>query len=54
MHEECLTGSLDPGKRANIVELDRNLLDNPPGEINEVQVLMTLLNGEVVHQFQWS
>jgi hypothetical protein len=52
MHQENLTGSLQPGKRADIVVLDRNLYDIPPEEINEAQVVMTLLDGEVVYQLQ--
>jgi predicted amidohydrolase YtcJ len=52
MHQEDLTGSLEPGKRADIVVLDRNLFEIPPEEINEAQVVMTLLDGEVVYELQ--
>ena len=39
-------GSLEVGKRADIVVLDRNLFEIPVTEINEARVLMTLLDGE--------
>jgi len=49
MHQEDQTGSIEAGKRADIVVLDRNLLEIPATEINEVQVVMTLLGGEVIY-----
>ena len=49
MHQEDRTGSIEAGKRADIVVLDRNLLDIPATEISEVQVVMTLLDGEVIY-----
>ena len=50
LHHEDLTGSIEVGKRGDLVILDRNLFDTPPDEISETQVLMTLLEGEVVHR----
>lgn len=49
MHQEDQTGSIEAGKRADIVVLDRNLLEIPATEISEVQVVMTLLDGEVIY-----
>jgi len=43
-------GSIEVGKRADIIVLDRNLFEIPVYEINEAQVLMTLFDGEVVYQ----
>ena len=48
MHHENITGSIEVGKRADIVVLDRNLFDIPVTEINEAQVVETLLDGETV------
>jgi predicted amidohydrolase YtcJ len=48
MHHEKSTGSIEVGKRADIVVLDRNLFDIPVTEINEAQVVETLLDGETV------
>jgi predicted amidohydrolase YtcJ len=42
------TGSLEVGKQADIVVLDRNLFDLPPSEISETKVLLTLVEGNVV------
>jgi len=42
------TGSLEVGKRADVVVLDRNLFDIPPSEISRTQVLLTLVDGVVV------
>jgi predicted amidohydrolase YtcJ len=47
-HQEDFTGSIEPGKAADLVVLDRNLFAIPAGEISEVRVLLTLLGGEVV------
>jgi len=48
MHHENLVGSIEVGKRADIVVLDRNLFDIPQTEIDEAHVVMTLLDGETV------
>jgi predicted amidohydrolase YtcJ len=50
LHREDLTGSIEVGKWGDLVVLDRNLFDIPPDEIGETRVLMTLLEGEVVHR----
>lgn len=49
MHHEDSVGSIEPGKRADIAVLDRNLFEIPPTELSEVQVLMTLLDGEIIY-----
>lgn len=49
MHQEDSAGSIEAGKRADIVVLDRNLFDIPASEINEARVVLTLLDGEVVY-----
>ncbi|HEY5657048.1 MAG TPA: amidohydrolase [Myxococcota bacterium] len=43
------TGSIEVGKRADLVVLDRNLFAVPPTEISGTRVLLTLLDGEPVH-----
>lgn len=43
------TGSIESGKRADLIVLDRNLFDILPEEINEAKVLMTLLDGREVY-----
>lgn len=48
MHHEDQVGSIEVGKRADIVVLDRNLFDIPVTEINEAQVVETLLDGETI------
>ena len=48
MHHENITGSIEVGKRADIVVLDRNLFEIPVTEINEAQVVETLLDGDTV------
>jgi len=48
MHHENSTGSIEVGKRADIVVLDRNLFEIPVTEINEARVVETLLDGETV------
>jgi predicted amidohydrolase YtcJ len=46
---ETVTGSIEPGKLADLVVLDRDLFTVEPGEFLDVRVLATLLEGEVVH-----
>ena len=48
MHQEDRVGSIEVGKRADIVVLDRNLFAIPVTEINEARVVMTLLDGETI------
>jgi predicted amidohydrolase YtcJ len=43
-------GSISPGKRADLVVLDRDIFAVEPGEIAQAQVVMTVLDGEVVYQ----
>lgn len=43
-------GSLEVGKKADLIVLDRNLFDTGTYEIHEAEVLMTLLDGEIVYQ----
>ena len=42
-------GSLEPGKLADIVIVDANLLEASPGEIRRAQVLYTIVGGEIVY-----
>lgn len=48
-HQERETGSIEPGKLADIVVLDRNLFDADPRPIGESKVLATLVDGAFVH-----
>ncbi len=45
-----LIGSLEVGKRADLVVLDQNLLEIDSASIHKTNVLLTMLNGEVVHE----
>jgi predicted amidohydrolase YtcJ len=44
---EDVTGSLTPGKYADIVVLDRNIMEVPDDEILDAQVDLTLVGGEI-------
>lgn len=48
MHED-ITGSIEVGKHADMILLDRNLFEIPVSEISEVKVLRTVFAGEVVY-----
>ena len=50
LHMEDQIGSIEVGKRADLVVLDRNLFDTDAYEIHRTAVLMTVLDGEVVYR----
>jgi predicted amidohydrolase YtcJ len=43
-------GSIEPGKLADMVILDRNLFDTPPNELNSVPIRATIVGGKIVYQ----
>jgi predicted amidohydrolase YtcJ len=43
------TGSLEPGKLADLAVLDRDILDPGAGPVGDARVLLTLVEGEAVH-----
>jgi predicted amidohydrolase YtcJ len=44
------TGSVEVGKSADLIVLDRNLFAVPPHEISETKVLLTLFAGHEVYR----
>lgn len=44
------TGSIEPGKAADLIVVDRNLFEIPPSQIHEAKVLWTLLDGKEVYR----
>ena len=42
------SGSIEAGKRADLIVLDRNLFEIPPEQINDAKVTATLIAGQVV------
>ena len=49
MRLEQETGSIEVGKRADLIVLDRNLFEIPVTEVNEARVLLTLMDGRTVY-----
>ena len=47
---ESWSGSLEAGKLADLIVLDRNLLEIPADEIVDTKVLKTVLGGRVVYE----
>ena len=45
-----VTGTIEAGKQADMILLDRNLFEIPVTEISGVKVLKTLFGGEVVYR----
>jgi len=48
--EEALKGSLEPGKLADFVVVDRDPFGIDPAALKDVQVLMTVVGGRIVHR----
>ena len=50
LHQDQSTGSLEVGKLADLIVLDRNFFDIPAVEIADIKVLQTVVGGRVVFQ----
>jgi predicted amidohydrolase YtcJ len=50
LHQEAETGSLEVGKLADFIVLDRNLFEIPAEEIADIDVLLTVVGGQAVHR----
>ncbi len=48
MQQEHLVGSLELGKRADIIVVDRNPFEIPKSQISQTQVEMTMVDGRIV------
>ena len=49
-HQEKITGSIEVGKAADLVVLDRNLFEIPLSDIHKTKVLLTLLDGKEIYK----
>ncbi len=49
LHQDALTGSIEVGKLADLIVLDRNVLKIAATDIAHVRVLQTVVGGEVVY-----
>jgi predicted amidohydrolase YtcJ len=50
MKLDDVQGSIEVGKRADLVILDRNLFEIPASEISDAQVVMTIFEGRTVYE----
>lgn len=50
MKQDRTTGSIEPGKQADLIVLDRNLFRIKPASISSTRVLSTMVAGKFVHQ----
>jgi predicted amidohydrolase YtcJ len=42
-------GSIEPGKLADLIALDRDYLTIPPEQIKDIEVMLTVVGGRIVH-----
>jgi predicted amidohydrolase YtcJ len=47
--EEDLKGNLEPGKLADIVIIDRDIMSCPEDDIKDTKVLRTILGGKTIY-----
>ena len=52
MHQDNITGSIEAGKFADLIILDKNLYDIPTNEISEVRVMETIIEGKTVFRIE--
>jgi predicted amidohydrolase YtcJ len=50
LHQDRSTGSLEVGKLADLIVLDRNFFEIPAEQIADIKVLQTVVGGRVVYQ----
>jgi predicted amidohydrolase YtcJ len=50
MRQEDKVGSIEVGKLADFVILDKNLFDIEPNTINQTKIVTTVFNGKVIYQ----
>ena len=43
-------GSIEEGKLADIIAVDRNLFEVAPSEINDAKTIMTMVDGRIVYE----
>jgi predicted amidohydrolase YtcJ len=48
--EEDVTGSLEPGKRADMTVLSRDIMQVEPSEILDTEVVMTIVGGRILYE----
>ena len=48
-HQDDSTGSIEVGKLADLIVLDKNLFDLEPKDISDAKVLLTLFEGKPVY-----
>jgi predicted amidohydrolase YtcJ len=49
-HEEALRGSVEKGKLADLIVLDRDLFQIPKDKVHEAKVVLTMLDGKIIHK----
>jgi predicted amidohydrolase YtcJ len=47
--EEKTKGSIEPGKLADLIVITKDYMTCPADEIRDIEVLLTVVDGKVVH-----
>ncbi len=49
--EEDIKGSIEEGMLADMIVLDQNVLATPVEEVKDVKVVLTMVDGKIVYEF---
>ena len=50
MHQESIRGSLEPGKLADLVLIDKDPYKTEAQDLSEISIMLTMFDGRIVYE----